>query len=600
MFNTHARFILSTGLAAFLAVVTTEANSQDRVSWNMQSAFASTARAFGASGVRFSERVRAMSGGRFDVTFHEPGARVPVSEILGAVSAGTVDAGWASPGHHTGILGQGVNFFTSVPFGPNLGELLAWKQHGGGHELREELYKEHGVTAIDSFCIGPETSGWFKEEITDPARQLPGLKMRFYGLGAEVMQKMGVSTLLLAGRNILPALRSGEIDAAEFSMPMVDINFGFHEVAKYNYFPGWDQRVSCSELLMNVPRYNALPEAYKSMIKAAAAEQTTVNFVETEARNPVAMREMEEKYGVEYRRWPDETLRRFEEAWEEVVAEKSASDAGFKKIADSYFEFRKLYRIWGEAQAMKVTYLDDAEPAAPSTILFPLFMPKDDTRGLQGFARVTNLSDEPGTVTIYATDDAGMSAGEVRLSLAASQTQHFNSIDLEDGNSGKGLSGSTDDGSGNWRLEISSDLDIEGRAFVRTTDGFVTSMQRLAAETEEGSMRYRVPTFNPGKNEDQQSSLRLINPGSSVANIAIDGVDDGGNPPAGGTVRLTLASGVAKMLIAKELEEGGSDFSGGFEAGSGKWQLTVSSDRPIHVMSLLYSRNTGNLTNLSQ
>ena len=99
------------------------------------------------------------------------------------------------------------------------------------------------------------------------------------------------------------------------------------------------------------------------------------------------MRKMEEQYGVEYRRWPDETLRQFEEAWEEVVEERSASDAGFKKIADSYFEFRRSYRIWGEAQAMKVTYLDDEEPAAPSTTLFPLFMAKDDTRGLQGFAR---------------------------------------------------------------------------------------------------------------------------------------------------------------------------------------------------------------------
>ena len=238
MFNLHGRFILSTGLAAFLAVVATEANSQDRVSWNMQSAFGSTLRALGASGVRFSERVQGMSGGRFDLTFHEPGARVSASEIFGAVSAGTVDAGWTTPGYHTGILGPGVIFFTSVPFGPNFGEFLAWKLHGGGHELREELYNERGVTALDSFCIGPETSGWFKEEITDPARQLPGLKMRFFGLGAEVMQKMGVSTLLLAGRDILPALRSGEIDAAEFSMPIVDINFGFHEVAKYNYFPG--------------------------------------------------------------------------------------------------------------------------------------------------------------------------------------------------------------------------------------------------------------------------------------------------------------------------------------------------------------------------
>ena len=227
-------------------------------------------------------------------------------------------------------------------------------------------------------------------------------------------------------------------------------------------------------------------------------------------------------------------------------------------------------------------------------------MAKDDTRGLQGFARITNLSDEPGTVTIHAKDDAGMSGGEILLSLDALQTRHFNSGDLEDGNRGKGLTGSIGDGSGNWRLEIATDLDIEARAFIRTSDGFVTSMQRLAAETEEGSMRYRVPIFNPGKNERQQSSLRLINPGASVATIAIDGVDDLGDAPAGGTVRLTLAPGVARTLTAKQLEEGGSDFTGNSEAGSGKWQLFVSSDRPLHVMSLLYSRETGNLTNISQ
>ena len=96
------------------------------------------------------------------------------------------------------------------------------------------------------------------------------------------------------------------------------------------------------------------------------------------------MRKMKEQYGVEHPRWRDETLRRFEEAWEKVVAEKSASDAGFKRIADSYFAFRETYRIWGEAQAMKATYLDDEEPAAPSTTLFPLFVAKDDVRGPSG------------------------------------------------------------------------------------------------------------------------------------------------------------------------------------------------------------------------
>ena len=56
-------------------------------------------------------------------------------------------------------------------------------------------------------------------------------------------------------------------------------------------------------------------------------------------------------------RWTDEELGAFEEAWNEVLAEQSAADPTFKKVADSYLAFRKVYRTWGEAQALKATYL---------------------------------------------------------------------------------------------------------------------------------------------------------------------------------------------------------------------------------------------------
>ena len=42
-------------------------------------------------------------------------------------------------------------------------------------------------------------------------------------------------------------------------MPKMDINLGFHQIAKFNYFPGWHQQVSCSEFLMNKKPYDALP-----------------------------------------------------------------------------------------------------------------------------------------------------------------------------------------------------------------------------------------------------------------------------------------------------------------------------------------------------
>ena len=230
----------------------------------------------------------------------------------------------------------------------------------------------------------------------------------------------------------------------------------------------------------------------------------------------------------------------------------------------------------------------------------PLVMSADNA-AQQGFLRIINRSRRRGTVRIDAFDDNGHPFGPAYLSLEARETRHFNSTDLERGNPSKGLSNGVGNGSGNWRLDLTTDLDIRTRAYVRTSDGFLTSIHEVAAEEDEGSMRYRVPTFNPGKNANQESRLRLINVGDGPARATISGLDDQGEPASGGSVRLTLPAKAAKMLSARELEQGGAQgISGRLEAGRGKWQLSVSSDQPLQVMSLLFSRRTGNLTNLSR
>jgi TRAP-type mannitol/chloroaromatic compound transport system substrate-binding protein len=40
-----------------------------------------------------------------------------------------------------------------------------------------------------------------------------------------------------------------------------------------------------------------------------------------------------------------------------VLAEQSASDPIFKKVADSYLAWRQEYKPWGDAQFLKPTYL---------------------------------------------------------------------------------------------------------------------------------------------------------------------------------------------------------------------------------------------------
>jgi TRAP-type mannitol/chloroaromatic compound transport system substrate-binding protein len=346
------------GVAVLATLATaTSGAAQERVRWKMQSAFGSQLAHLGTAGVRVSEMVERLSGGNFDLKFYEPNALVPALECFDSASKGAVEACWTTAGYHTGKH-PSLAFFTAVPFGPGFGEYHAWLRYGGGKDLENEIYARSNLYSLDCNTIGPETSGWFRNKV-ESLEGLKGLKMRFFGLGAQVMQKLGVSTQLLAGADIYPALERGVIDATEFSMPNMDIDLGFYQIAKFNYYPGWHQQVSVNELLMNKAAWDALDDQNQAILEAACGWNIYVNYAETEAKNPAAMNKMLEEYGVTNVRWSDEELAAFEAAWNEVLEEQSAQDEDFKRIAESYAAFRKVYKTWGDAQSMKPTYLSE-------------------------------------------------------------------------------------------------------------------------------------------------------------------------------------------------------------------------------------------------
>ena len=178
--------------------------------------------------------------------------------------------------------------------------------------------------------------------------------------------------------------------------------------------------------------------------------------------------------------------------------------------------------------------------------------------------------------------------------MDANETVNFNSSHLENGNESKGLSGGLGDGTGNWRLDLETTLDIEPLAYVRSGDG---SLAGVHDSVSSRSMRHHVLTFNPGSNLQKRSLLRLVNTSGIDTDVVVTGLDDRGEAPPGGEVRLTLPADEARTLSARALEAGGEGFEGRFGDGAGKWQVFVTAGRPIQVMSLLAS--PGNLVNLS-
>jgi TRAP-type mannitol/chloroaromatic compound transport system substrate-binding protein len=86
-------------------------------------------------------------------SFNEPGALVPALECFDAASKGSVEACWTTAGFHTGKY-PALAFFSTVPFGPQYGEFFAWKIYGGGDDLQNEIYGQHGLIKIDCSSTG--------------------------------------------------------------------------------------------------------------------------------------------------------------------------------------------------------------------------------------------------------------------------------------------------------------------------------------------------------------------------------------------------------------------------------------------------------------
>jgi TRAP-type mannitol/chloroaromatic compound transport system substrate-binding protein len=327
------------------------AHAQQKVRINLANAFPNSLTLIGEAPGKLSKKLERLSGGTIELRVNEPGALVPALQAIQATGQGSVDAAWSNAGFFAGT-DSAFNMFASVPFGPGIPEYLAWIHHGGGLQLSREMFGKHGVYNIPCAIIPPEASGWFRKEIKT-VQDLKGLKMRFFGLGAKAMAKLGVATQLLAPGDIFQALQLGTLDATEFSLPVMDQKLGFHQVAKFYYFPGWHQQATFLEFYINRKKWDGLSDQHKAMIESACGDLTRDVIAEGEATQWKAMTEMRDKNGVQIKKWPPEFIAAFDKAWQEVIAEESAANPNFKRVYASYSKFREDYAIWREHGYLK-------------------------------------------------------------------------------------------------------------------------------------------------------------------------------------------------------------------------------------------------------
>jgi len=317
----------------------------EKVRWKVPIAFSSKLPGLGTNIAFASQQIEAMTNGDMQLKVYEPNKLLPPFQILDAVDKGKVKAGYTWIGYDEGKI-PSLPLFSAVPFGMEPWEFTAWNYFYGGAEMLDKVYKSHGKNVHAELCgiMGPETAGWFRFPIKS-LDDFKGLKIRFAGLGGQVLSKLGASVTMLPGGELYAALEKGTIDATEFSMPAIDQMLGSHKVVKYNIFPGWHQSFTALHLIINEKAWNELDAAQKTIVSTTCMSATMRGMSEGEAAQGEIISGFPSK-GVTAQKLPLPVLQELKKVTDEVLAENAAADANFKMVWDSQKAFLKNYAHW--------------------------------------------------------------------------------------------------------------------------------------------------------------------------------------------------------------------------------------------------------------
>ena len=336
------------GIAGVLAVGAAPAvHAQEAVRWRLAASFPKSLDTIFGSAEMFSKTLKAMSGGKFEVSVHAAGELMPAFGVVDGIQNGTIEMALTAPYYFTG-KDYIFAFGCAVPFGLTARQMDAWMEHGGGRKLMDEFYAQYNIKSQSAGNTGTQMGGWFRKEIKSVA-DLKGLKMRLGGgLFGDAMLKLGVVAQNMPVGEVYQALEKGTLDAVEFVGPYDDQKLGFNKVAPYYYYPGWWEGGADLEFFINNKAFEKLSDENKAIVHAAAAVAATDMTAKYGAQNPIALKRLVAG-GTKLTAFPKAVIDAGFKTSMEVYAEHVARSPEFKKIYDSMRAFQRDQILWNRA-----------------------------------------------------------------------------------------------------------------------------------------------------------------------------------------------------------------------------------------------------------
>ena len=115
------------------------------------------------------------------------------------------------------------------------------------------------------------------------------------GPGAEVLRRLGAIVVLLPASEIIPALKSGAIDACEWVGPWLDMAMGLHKAVGYYYYPGFHEPGTGLAVGINKGVWESFAASDREVIEAVAASEYARSLAEFNANNALSLRKLRDE-----------------------------------------------------------------------------------------------------------------------------------------------------------------------------------------------------------------------------------------------------------------------------------------------------------------
>ncbi|MDY0071739.1 MAG: TRAP transporter substrate-binding protein [Thauera sp.] len=338
---------LAAGAAATTASVVNAApavhTGLPEIKWRMTSSFPKSIDTLFGSAELLANRLREITGGKFDIRIFPAGELVPGLQALDAVQQGTVEMCHSCSYYYVG-KDKTFAFGTAVPFGLNARQMDAWIIGGGGQELLDDFYSNYNVYSFLGGNTGVQMGGWYRKEI-NTLDDMKGLKIRIAGIGGEILAGMGAVPQQIAGSDIYPALEKGTIDAAEWVAPYDDEKLGFHKVAKNYYAPGWWEPGPAVHFYVNKAEWDKLPAEYQAAFRSASREAHIQMTSMYDHKNPQALARLLAQ-GVKLKFFSNEIMKRAYELSQAMYEDEAKKNPAWAKIYREFSKYLKSQNAW--------------------------------------------------------------------------------------------------------------------------------------------------------------------------------------------------------------------------------------------------------------